>query len=146
MKQVIFSIAIVSLTLLSCNKPYPTGSVSATLEGNWRMMIVKNNTSGTIITKPADIQGNVDITFLAINSTSGSLNGHTPTNLIVESNYSTDTNRRLSIPVLVMTKVAETSWGSEFVNNIRSSQKYHFETDGKLVIETLEKTLTFQRQ
>jgi len=45
-----------------------------------------------------------------------------------------------------MTKVAETSWGILFVNNIRSSQEYSFEVGGLLNIKTTNKTLTFHKQ
>ena len=45
-----------------------------------------------------------------------------------------------------MTKVAETLWGNEFVNNIRTSQEYSFEIGGRLNIITTSKTLTFQKQ
>jgi len=44
-----------------------------------------------------------------------------------------------------MTKVAETSWGDEFVQNITVAQSYSFETDGKLNIHTVSKTLTFRK-
>jgi hypothetical protein len=51
----------------------------------------------------------------------------------------------MSIPDLGMTKVAETSWGNEFVKNIRDAREYSFEVGGKLNIKTAEKTLTFQK-
>ena len=58
----------------------------------------------------------------------------------------TGANHLLTIPFLNMTKVGETSWGEEFVDNIRNSQEYDFESTNKLAIKTTHITLTFQRQ
>ncbi len=145
MKQVSFSVAILSLVLFSCTK-YIDKPVPTALEGNWRMIAVKDNSSGSITTKPSLIQGNVDITFAATNDVSGKIYGHTPTNEIWPSDYFTGTNQLLRIPELGMTKIAETSWGAEFVNNIRSPAQYSFESNGELIIKATEKTLTFQKR
>jgi hypothetical protein len=115
------------------------------LEGKWRMIRVKDNTSGSTTTKPSSIQGDVDITFTSTTITNGSFIGNTPTNDIWENNYSLGANQSITIPVLAMTKVAETSWGIFFVDNIRSSQKYSFEAGGKLNIQTTNTTLSFRR-
>ena len=146
MKQVAFSVVLLSLVLFSCTKYISKPAAPTTLEGNWRMIAVKDNSSGSIITKPSLIQGDVDITFAAADDVSGKISGHTPTNQIWQSDYFTGANRLLRIPALAMTKLAETSWGGEFVINIRSSEHYGFASDGKLIITTTEKTLTFQRQ
>ncbi len=145
MKQILYFFAVVSLTFFSCDKRNCIEPTSAKLEGNWRMIAVKDNSSGLITTKPGDVNGNVDLTFTARSSTSGVFYGHTPTNDISESDYSTARNNQLTIPFLSMTKVQETSWGKEFVDNIRSAQKYGFDSDSKLVINTTNKTLTFRR-
>jgi hypothetical protein len=52
----------------------------------------------------------------------------------------------MNIPNLPMTKVAETSWGKEFVDNIRSAEKYSFDMDHHLVIHTAANILVFQKQ
>ena len=144
MKKLLFFICICGLTLLSCNRR-DLIDISR-LDGEWRMVIVKENSTGLTTTKPASIQGEVDITFKSISNSGGVFFGNTPTNVIQENAYSTNTNQSLAIPVLSMTKVAETSWGGAFVDNIRSSQEYHFESDGKLAIKTTHKTLIFQKQ
>jgi len=54
-------------------------------------------------------------------------------------------NQALSIPVLAMTKVMETSWGNEFVSNICNSQTYGFDIHKMLHIKTTTKTLVFQK-
>lgn len=145
MKISVFFFAILSLTIFSCTKQNSVSPRSATLDGSWRMIAVTDNSSGSVITKPSSVQGDVDITFAAISDTSGTFYGHTPTNDISQSDYVTGANYRLSIPFLYMTKVGETSWGYEFVYNIRNSQEYRFESGNKLVIKTTNKTLIFER-
>ena len=63
----------------------------------------------------------------------------------MQNDYSIGANQSLSIPNLNMTKVMETTWGAEFVNNIRNSQEYSFEPGGRLTIKTINKTLTFKK-
>jgi hypothetical protein len=145
MKQIFFSIAILSLVLVSCSKKESADPVLNSIEGAWRMVIVKDNVSGLAITKPSSVQGNVDIIFTPASLTNGIFSGHTPTNDIQQNDYSTGSDRTISIPNLSMTKVAETTWGNEFVAHIRNSREYYFETDGNLSIKTISKTLTFKR-
>ena len=110
------------------------------------MVAVKDNNSGSAITKPASVQSDVDITFSETSNNSGTFYGHTPTNNISQSDYLTGANQLLTISFLAMTKVEETSWGNEFVANVREAQHYSFESNGNLNIKTINKILTFQRQ
>lgn len=143
-KLLLFFICICGLTILSCTR---RDLIDITgLDGKWRMVLVKENATGLITTKPASIQRDVDITFTSMSNYSGIFFGNTPTNVIMENAYSTNSNQSLAISVLSMTKVAETSWGGAFVDNIRSSQEYQFYSDGKLAIKTTSKTLIFQKQ
>jgi hypothetical protein len=48
--------------------------------------------------------------------------------------------------LLMLSKVAETSWGEQFVDNITEAQQYSFETGARLNIRTTKKVLTFQKQ
>jgi hypothetical protein len=116
------------------------------LDGNWRMIIVRDNTSGGSITKQSSVQGDVDIIFSSLSPSNGTFVGNTPTNDIAENNFYTGANQSLTIPVLSMTKVMETSWGSEFVDNIRNSHAYSFEAGNRLIIKTTSKTLVFQKR
>ncbi len=109
------------------------------------MIIVKENASGFTTIKPSSIQGNVDITFTPTITINGTFMGNTPTNDIAQSDYSTGTNQSLTVSNLLMTKVVETSWGKEFVNNIRSSEEYSFDKSGRLNIKTTFKTLMFKK-
>lgn len=149
MKQTLFIILLAVLTQTSCTKKSdicncdPSDPIS--LNGKWRMIIVKDNTSGSETTKPLSIKGDVDIIFTISNSANGTFIGNTPTNEIWPNDFSVGLNQSLIIPDLSMTKVGETSWGNEFVDNIRSSQAYSFENCNKLTIKTTNKTLTFQR-
>lgn len=145
MKQLLFLVATIGSTLFSCTKADSCDPMPAALDGKWRMIIVKENSSGLTTTKPSSIQGDVDITFTSTNPTNGFFTGNTPTNSIMQNDYSIGANQSLSIPNLNMTKVMETTWGAEFVNNIRNSQEYSFETGGRLTIKTINKTLTFKK-
>ena len=145
MNRTIFFLVVIVFTALSCKKVNSVNSVSGSLDGKWRMIAVKENTSGLMTTKPTSITGDVDITFSSNSSTGGILFGNTPTNIIDQNNYSTGANHSISIPVLSMTKVMETAWGAQFVDNIRTSRVYGFESGGNLNIKTLNKTLTFRK-
>ena len=145
MKQALFSIAILTSILISCSKRDSVVSPLTSIEGKWRMTIVKDNVSGFTTIKPSTVQGDVDVTFTSTGLTSGIFSGNTPTNNILQNDYSIGNNMTISFQNLNMTKVTETSWGSGFVDHIRSSREYSFERDGKLSIKTINKTLTFKK-
>lgn len=109
------------------------------------MITVKDKGSLVVTAKPSSLPGEVEITFTATSATAGTFTGITPSNDIWLNDYSTGANQTISIPVLSMTKVGESPWGLEFVDNIRSAQKYSFSNDDKLTIETANKLLTFRR-
>lgn len=147
MRQLLFLAAVISLTQIACKKPAAFNRPApALLDGQWRMIAVKDNISYAITTKPASITGDVDITFTPVTASAGTFMGNTPTNEIWRSGYTTGLQQTISIPAMGMTKTGETSWGILFVNNIRSSLEYSFDTGGLLTIITVNKTLTFQRQ
>lgn len=145
MKQIVPFIAFISLAFFSCRKDYSVESVPSILQGTWRMIEVEDISSGSSITKPADLPGDVIITFTATGNVSGVIVGNTPTNIISQSGYITGNNQLLTIPALYITKLWETPWGSEFVANICSAFAYHFDSNGNLMISTTNKTLIFQR-
>ncbi len=145
MKKIVPFIALVSLVLLSCSKEYSLESVPSVLQGTWKMFEVKDDSSGSVTTQPSGVPGDVEITFTATGNISGALVGHTPTNIISQSGYTTRANQMLTIPALNITKLWETSWGNEFVGNICSALAYHFDSDGNLIITTVGKTLIFKR-
>jgi hypothetical protein len=146
MKQIFFIAVIISLTLFACKKSGSSGSATASLDGKWRMILVKDNASGLTTTKPPSIQNDVDITFTSTNPAIGTFVGNTPTNDIWKNDYSIGANQTITIPDLAMTKIKETPWGILFVDNIRSSQEYSFEAGRLLNIKTTNKTLTFHKQ
>lgn len=145
MKQLFILSAIISMLTVSCKKPGSCNSDKSSLDGKWRMVTVKENSSGASTAKPASIQGEVDITFTTTKPAGGIFFGNTPTNDIWQNDFSTGANQAISIPVLSMTKVMETSWGNEFVDNIRSAETYSVENAGKLHINTGSKTLIFRK-
>lgn len=152
MKQLLFLISLVGLMQFSCVKskicsePDACSSTNTSLDGKWRMIMVKDNISGSISTKPDSVERDVDITFTSLSATTGTFSGNTINNSIwLNNTYSTDSNKSLTIKDLYMTKAGEAKWGNEFVNNIRNSQEYSFEKCDKLNIRTTNKTLIFQR-
>jgi len=156
MKQLLFFLAIGVCIVFSCKKSDPVKQISnqrsdsviqtqTILDGKWRMISVKENISGEILTKPTSILRDVDITFSSTSLTDGTFIGNTPTNTIMKSDYSVTAIQNMTIKSLFMTKVMETPWGNEFVDHILNSQEYNFENGSKLTIKTLTKTLTFQK-
>jgi hypothetical protein len=145
MKQLLFLAAIITPMIFSCTKDSSCEQVTASLSGKWKMIVVTDISSGSATTKPASIQGDVFITFNATSDAGGIFYGNTPTNEIAVNNYATGANYSLSIQALSMTKVGETSWGNEFVDNIRSAIGYNISGNNKLIINTPGKTLTFER-
>jgi hypothetical protein len=145
MKNFLPLLLLSALTFLSCKKS-DSDNIPSSLEGTWKMIQVRDNATNTSINKPSSIQKDVIITFHPTNSSIGILTGKTPTNEIEQNSYSLGANQSISIPVLSMTKVAETSWGAEFVDNIRDAEQYSFHAGGKLNIRTTKKTLTFKKQ
>ncbi len=140
MKLPILLMSLIGLMLFSCKK-----TVCENFAGTWKMIAVTDNTTNVSITKPSSIQKDVIITFVPNSTTTGSFSGKTPSNDIDQNPYTLGAKQAISIPVLSMTKVAETSWGSEFVDHIRGEQQYSFETGAKLKIRAINKTLTFQK-
>jgi hypothetical protein len=65
-----FFLFLLLLPVLSCDK---TGCLSNSLDGKWKMILVKNNTTPAGFPKPAGIAGDVIITFTTSSSTTGKL-------------------------------------------------------------------------
>lgn len=80
MKQLLASIAITSVVFFSCSKSNFSNQTDTSLNGKWRMMTIKDNGSLVLTTKPAYLQGEVEITFTAISATTGTFTGITPSN------------------------------------------------------------------
>lgn len=140
-----FSIALRALVLLllfSCKK---TDSSPTSLEGTWKMILTKDNMTNTVQQKPSAIQGDVIISFVPTSISNGFFEGKTPSNVFGPNEYLLASDQTISMPVMNMTKVGETSWGSEFIDNIRDAQQYSFATGGRLNIKTIRKTLTFEK-
>ncbi len=144
MKHSLFLIPVIGLMLFSCKKD-TSDLISPSLDGTWKMILVKDNATNTVMTKPASLYGDVIITFVSNNVSKGAFNGNTPTNELGPDTYSLGSNHTIFIPVLSMTKVAETSWGLQFVANIRDAHQYSLEPGDQLNIITSNKTLAFQK-
>lgn len=145
MKFFITLMALTGLMLFSCKKSC-SDDISASLEGTWKMVLVKDNATNVSEAKPLTTPGDVVISFVPHNASTGLFTGKTPTNDFGPNEYSLGPSQTIATPVLTMTKVAETSWGLLFVDNIRTAQQYGFEQGGRLNIRTERKTLTFKKQ
>jgi hypothetical protein len=144
MKSSFLLIAMIGALFFSCEKN-AADKAPISFEGTWKMIQVKEIASNSMIIKPSDIQGDVILKFIPVGTSAGSFTGNTPTNILATNNYTLGSNQAISIPALGMTKAWETSWGSEFVNNIRDAQYYSLEC-GRLNIKTTNKVLIFQKQ
>src|SRR5687767_8722312 len=142
MKPLLLLIAFISIMHVSCEKTVADTALDS-LAGKWKMIAVKDNATNVSTTKPASIAGDVIILIIAHNASSGSLSGNTPTNEIFQNNFTVGQNGEIAIPALSMTKVAETIWGSLFVDYIRDAEEYNLEPGGRLNIRTTAKTLSF---
>jgi hypothetical protein len=144
MKHYFLFIGILILTLVSCKKSDSINSIEPNLAGSWRMVLVNDISNGSTMSKPSFIYGEVDITFTFVSATTGTMKGVTPTN-ILNADYSISDRRTISIPAVSATKVKETSWGRQFLDNVTTSQNYFFDNYRRLNINTSNKILTFQR-
>lgn len=146
MKKLIFILCAVGLITASCNKNNGNDEYNGNatdLNGTWRMVRVRDNATGTIQSKPPAVKAEVEIAFSASGPAKGIITGNTPTNIIFGGEYTTGSDQSFILPCLSMTKVAENEWGILFVDHIRNSTKYTFESDGRLNITTTNKTLSF---
>ena len=142
--KVLSTILLVVVICSSCKKKNccePIGSI----EGTWRMVLVKDNATGAVMLKPGFISRDVIISFVASGALKGSFNGTTPSNVFGPDGYTLGNDQAISMPVMTMTKVGENAWGRQFVDNIRNADKYQV-SGQRLNIRTVVKTLSFQRQ
>lgn len=146
MKRSGLLVSLLALVLFSCTDKDEAalGTTNDSLEGSWRMIAVKDNSTGFIHTRPGAITGEVELTFVAVTTASGFFNGKTPTNEF-NANYTLGEIDNIQIPSVYHTKVAETSWGLDFLYSITFADSYSFEEDGRLRIHTEKKTLFFER-
>lgn len=144
MKHYFLLLGILTLTITSCKKSDSINSIEPNLAAAWRMVLVKDISTGSIMSKPSSINGEVDITFTFVTATSGTMKGKTPTNILT-ADYSISGNGAISIPAVSATKVMETSWGRQFLDNVTTSQNYFFDNYTRLNINTSKKILTFQK-
>ena len=122
---------------------------SSQVYGKWRMMAVKDNATGQTISKPVSIQGEVEITLDPTSETGGYYSGTTPTNYINQSKFEIAAPASISFKDPNMTKVGETSWGSEFVDNIPCTGSFYLVSTGMgihMSIVIASKTLIFEKQ
>lgn len=140
----LLALAVASLCI-SCSRN-AAGPTPVSLDGAWKMIAVKDNSKGIITTKPAAVQGEVELFFKSTNATNGMLAGKTPSNDILPSAYSLGAGQQIAIPAVDMTKTGETSWGNEFVLHIRGAQTFGFDAGDILYINTTERVLIFKKQ
>ncbi|MBS1497019.1 MAG: hypothetical protein JSU03_08585 [Bacteroidetes bacterium] len=146
MKRLLIIITAICLVQLSCKKNNWFNVINNTLDGKWKMVVVKDNATGQEMTKPDSVKGDVEITFVTTGPSSGSFSGHTLVNSIDGGSYTTGSNHTISIKGFSMTQIYELPWADFFTNNFGSAYQYSFTSDGKLTVVTAIKTLVFLRE
>ena len=141
-----FFFVISLLLLFACTKSKSSGPTPNSIEGKWVLKAVTDIATNTKTVKPTSLNGDVELVFISMSSDSGTFTGRTPINEIWENKYFISPNWQVQIPALSMTKVAESSWGNLFVNNICSSQTYRFLPDNLMEISTIQKRLLFEKR
>jgi hypothetical protein len=145
MKRPGLLVSLLALVLFSCtDKDAAIPITNDTLEGSWRMIAVKDHNTGLIHFKPGAITGDVDISIVAVNNERGFINGKTPTNTL-NGGYTVSNKNLINFGPMMASKVAETSWGLDFLYSVESADTYAFDLDGKLMLHTEKKTLFFER-
>jgi hypothetical protein len=143
MRKLLFILFTITF-LLACKKAELT-TIAPVLNGSWRMEEVHDNLTNTTTTKPVTLIGNVDITFAFNDYYTGNITGATPTNSLSGS-YAVSQNRSINVTAVTITKVAETSWGQLFLDNINNAESFVFNSNGRLRINsTTNKVLIFVR-
>jgi heat shock protein HslJ len=145
MKRFVLLLSILAVSVLSCKKDNKVQGTEKDLPGNWRMIAVRDNTSGSTASKPSSITGDVDITFHFTSATDGNITGNTPTNTLI-AEFTIGQSNTIRILALAATKAMETPWGEAFLDHVTQSQRYVFESNNRLAINTGIKTLVFQRR
>src|SRR5688500_10696392 len=141
MKYAVSLVIGVCMMLLSCDKA-ADDFAPAELEGSWKMIEVTDLASNVVERKPASIRGDVILRFMPSNRLGGRISGNTPTNVFGPDEYLLSSENSLTIQGITMTKVAESSWGNLFIENIRNTSEVRIEY-GNLLIQTPAKLLRF---
>jgi hypothetical protein len=146
MKKILFIVAMICCSVqLSCKKENTVSTTSNQFKGTWRMVMVKEISSGNIVNNPAEASGQVEITFTATTDSTGTFSGKTANNTINGADYKTSANHTIEIPFLIITKVAETPWGDLFVKKILFATQYDFGSNGLLNITAANAILSFKK-
>lgn len=134
---------VAALLFGSCKKERGHASATA-LNGQWKMVKVIEATTGFVTLRPASINRDVVMNMTVQSATSGTINGHTPTNTL-SGEFTTAATNRITIPGVAASKVMETPWGALFLDNITMAQTYNVDCN-ELRINTTNNTLFFQKQ
>jgi len=143
MKKAVLFALVICLIQMAC-QPAAIAPVPGSLNGNWKMILVKNNASGSTTLKPASVQSDVEITFTPASSILGSFKGKTINNNFF-GDYTIGSYQTMAVPIMGRTDVMETVWGSFLMDNLRTAQYYSFQAGNQLIIITEKVTLTFEK-
>lgn len=129
-----------TLIVLSISCTHSTTNEHAPFQGSWTMTSVIINETAQRVTRPANLEREVLVTF----NTDQLLSGFTPSNQILPSPYVSGSGNRLSIPSVARTKMFESTWGSYFLDNITGVTTYSVEGD-RLKLITPSVILEFRK-
>lgn len=131
------------LSLVACRKNNQPANNA--LSGNWRMVSVKEISSGQINLKPIGTNGDVDISLTFYSATQGNLLGNTPSNAL-NGTFTISANNAINLSAVSATKVAETVWGNYFYSNTLTIERYGFTAAGLLELYTNNYILQFENR
>lgn len=72
----------------SCKKTVDN-NIPASIDGAWKMTVVKDNVTNALLTKPSSIPGDVIITFVSNSDSTGTFSGNTPANVFADPSSNT---------------------------------------------------------
>lgn len=110
-------ISVISLLtlLISCRKDADSPAVQNSLEGEWKLVMVKDKGTGDQFFKLPGTSGDVVIRFSGNN-----FSGHTLINNLADGEYTFVNGSELTIGSFATTKVIEDQWGSMFLTVLQS--------------------------
>lgn len=97
------------ICLVACKKDNDSNRLQGSLEGEWKLVFVKDKSNGAIISKPTGYVGDIILKF-----SGNSFTGHTLINTISGGSYSL-TGTDFVVGCFSMTKVGEEEWGNMFL-------------------------------
>jgi hypothetical protein len=152
MKQALF-IGIFIISLCSCKKNSPDSRVLDynDLNGTWIMISFKDNVTGIISPKPANLTNSLsDPSITLVVRDSNYVNfpdGNSLLNWIGNGGFSISNNKTIANFKCGITYVMEPEWGLQFIMQLPATNRYFFtDIDHLCFVTSFNTTLNFKRK